>query len=968
MLLRQAFTSLVWVILFTAARAQYYDTGVDPASAKWLQVKTGRFRVVYPTSYGDEGIKFARSLEDSYRRLSEFYQGINVRIPVIIHNYTTISNGYVAWAPKRMEIFPTPEQNTIPMSNTEQLTLHEMTHVMQMKSLYKGISRLFSIPFGEQYYGILAAYLPEWFLEGDAVLMETALSESGRGRTPSFHKQLKALSLERGKMYRYDKILHGSYRDFIPNEYRYGYQMVAWANEKYGHQLWNKTIESVGKYPFSVFPVNLSLKKDALLTKEKLFRETFNSLNIKWKNEEQNNIKPAYNTINPTKKNEYINYYSPVKVGEDSIAAIKTTLYNPAEIVLINTVTGKEKRIHIPGEVNPYFLSGISGKITWVENHPDLRWENRHFSVVKIMDIRTGRVQQLSHMTRYLAAGISPDGRFVATVENNLSNENFIVILDAFNGEVVNKIQVPENIYPQRPQWSASGNEITFISLSDEGEGIIVLTLNNWQFKTLKKHGRDDLQASFLRNDSLFFISSASSVDNVWLLTPEGREIRITDSRFGMYDLHISGNYLYCTDYSAGGNNICLIRLDEIKCEYPISAGGETLFKNCSENINKKIPSTDTLEFVPKPYRKWLHPFRFHSWMPFYADIDEIQSDPSAIKPGITLLSQNLLNTVISTIGYEYSDKEHIIHTRFTLKGQIPVFESKINYGGSPDIIKPSGTTGDPSVIKPSLQVINSVSVPLSFSSGNFTHFLWTHLSASYYNRYIFIKEKNVYDYGQTEITGRVFFSNYSRSGLRNIFPRWAQIVDYSYTFFPADKDIYGTQATLRTAVYFPGPVRNHGVRLRFEADYQKPERFLLYNRAEWPRGYDEIISTDLKFISADYVMPLFYPDLIIPGLLYVKRLRTGFFYDFARATDNTYIKPSGTENVKGTETFRSFGTEVIADFFVLRIPFMISGGIQASWKNLKKEPSIKAILRMDIYGMIIGGKKFKGIFLSNRE
>ena len=36
-------------------RAQYYDTGQDPGSLKWMQIKTGRFTVIYPRTYGDAG-------------------------------------------------------------------------------------------------------------------------------------------------------------------------------------------------------------------------------------------------------------------------------------------------------------------------------------------------------------------------------------------------------------------------------------------------------------------------------------------------------------------------------------------------------------------------------------------------------------------------------------------------------------------------------------------------------------------------------------------------------------------------------------------------------------------------------------------------------------------------------------------------------------------------------------------------
>ncbi len=86
-----------------------------PSSLKWVQIKTGRFKIIYPEKYGEAGIEFARSLDDAYSRLGSLFPEKKFTIPVIIHNYTTKSNGYVAWAPRRMEIYPTPEQNTIPL-------------------------------------------------------------------------------------------------------------------------------------------------------------------------------------------------------------------------------------------------------------------------------------------------------------------------------------------------------------------------------------------------------------------------------------------------------------------------------------------------------------------------------------------------------------------------------------------------------------------------------------------------------------------------------------------------------------------------------------------------------------------------------------------------------------------------------------------------------------------------------------
>lgn len=945
---------LLLISVCQGLHAQYYDTGQDPASIKWMQIKTNRFILIYPESYGPEGLKFAKSLDDSYTKLTSLYSEKKVRIPVIIHNYTTSSNGYVAWAPKRMEIYPTPEQNGIPMDPIEQLTTHELTHVLQMVSLNQGFTRAMSILSGEQFTGLISVQLPLWFMEGDAVYAESLLSPSGRGRTPSFQKQMKAIALEKPKLYSYDKMIGGSFKSFIPDHYQYGYQMVAWSYAKYGPLLWNKALDYTAKYPFTINPVNLSLYKEAGLTKSKLYSETFDSLKTIWQREEMKINHVKYEALNPPKKKDYVNYYSPVITGRDSVIAIKTSFSSPPEFVLINPAKRSEKRIHIPGNMYPYFLSGSNGKLVWVENHPDPRWENRTYSVIKIMDIDRKITRQLSSRSRYLAASISSDGRFVAAVENTISNQNSLIIIDAFNGDVLNKIPVPGNAYPQRPQWSQSGSDISIVFLSDKGEGIMYYSLKNKNWHTLLNPGRDDLQSAFLRNDSLFFVSSSSGTDNIFVLAPDEKVYKLTNSKYGAYDPYPEAGKVVFSDYSSSGYNICEVNINEAKAYPGNNVKDPSLLINRFDTIKIKSSDHSLTEYKPAPYRKWGHVFGFHSWMPFYADIEKIQVDPSSIRPGVTLMSQNQLSTVISSIGYEYaSDKTNQLHTRVTWKGWPSVIESQLDYGGRAVVSKLRNNVSDPLTIQPGVSFVNTISLPLNFSSGRFLQYIRPSFTAKYDNEYMYIKEKTTFDYGQTIFTGRFFFYNYHKSAIRDIYPKWAQVIDLYYAFAPFDKELYGSSYALKTAFFFPGLIRNHGIRLRYEAEIQKPEKLFLYQWASYPRSYKNIISLDLKLYSVDYTMPLLYPDLNIPGVLFIPRIRTTFFYDYATGVKNQYLDLGQFHNY--TETFKSFGAELWSDFYVLRIPFMISAGVQTTWKTVNGPPVFELLFNIDVFGNRIG-------------
>jgi hypothetical protein len=952
------------ILFFTSliVSAQYYDTGQDPASLKWKQIKTGRFTVIYPEKYDSGGIVYAKTLDAAYSKLLSLFPEKKFSIPVVIHNYSIQSNGYVAWAPRRMELYPTPEQNSIPLAPEKQLAIHELAHVFQMESLNRDFSKGMSFLLGEQFIGIVSSLIPVWLLEGDAVFAESVLTGSGRGRSPSFQKQLKAMTVENNKVYKYDKILNGSYSDFVPDNYQSGYQMVTWALAKRDPQIWNKVLKYTAEQPFTLNPVNISLSRTAGLRKKTLWKETYDSLKTIWTKDVSLNNPLVYESSNPSKHGNYINYYSPVSAGADSIIAIKTSLSDPASFVLINPDKKTEKRMHVPGQVYPWYISYASGKIVWVETQPDPRWVCREYSVIKMMDIKTNIVSRLSRKSRYLAASVSPDGNKIAAVENSINNINSLVLIDVKSGAVIQSVKAPLNVYLQRPQWAEGGEEITVIFLSEAGEGIMSYKFSNQQWETLIEASMDDLQSTYLRSDSLFYISSSSGTDNIYLRTPDKRTISVTRSKYGTIDLCISGKKVLFGDYTSLGNDICSTTI--ASGETPDKVSSSSFLINRFETKPSSGIDNGSVIYNPEPYRKWQHLFRFHSWMPFYADLENVKVDPTAIRPGVSILTQNTLSTLISTIGYEYSaEKRHVLHSRITWQGWYPVFESQLNYGTIPGISKSLEQISDPSHIQPGISFSNTVYLPLRFSSGRFSEYLRPSLSVDYRNDYIYIKEYGAYDNGQTIISPRLYFANYHISAIRDIYPRWAQIVDLIYTFAPFDRKIYGSAVSLKTSFYFPGLLPNNGIKIGFEKEKQILTKYFYGSNIALPRGYKNIFPQDIQLLSVDYVLPLAYPDFNLASLLYLKRIRTGLFYDYASGPGNSFYvsSPNGLVplyNNSNIESFKSFGFELLADFHLLRIPFMISGGIQSAWKNINQSPSIELLFNVDLYGFTIGKRR----------
>jgi len=100
-------------------------------------------------------------------------------LKILIHNHTAVPNGFVTLAPARMEWYSTPPQDMYGQDWFEQLAIHEGRHWAQINRLQVGKVRLFRYVFGEIGWSVGVAQAHPWFLEGDAVVTETALPRVG---------------------------------------------------------------------------------------------------------------------------------------------------------------------------------------------------------------------------------------------------------------------------------------------------------------------------------------------------------------------------------------------------------------------------------------------------------------------------------------------------------------------------------------------------------------------------------------------------------------------------------------------------------------------------------------------------------------------------------------------------------------------------------------------------------------------
>jgi hypothetical protein len=54
-------------------------------------------------------------------------------------------------------------------------------------------------------------------------------------------------------------------------------------------------------------------------------------------------------------------------------------------------------------------------------------------------------------------------------------------------------------------------------------------------------------------------------------------------------------------------------------------------------------------------------------------------------------------------------------------------------------------------------------------------------------------------------------------------------------------------------------------------------------------------------------------------------------------------------------EDFKSYGVQLLSDFYFLRIPYMISAGVETTFRSFDQLPYFRLLFNIDIYGMSIG-------------
>ncbi len=978
-----------------SASAQYYKMGNDPIGQKWSSIKSENYNLIYPREQDSLARLYLWHLETKRESVLSPLHISPRRIPVIMHGHTTMSNGVVTWAPRRTEFITTPDAySSEPSDWMSHVVTHEMRHIGQVEHFTKGIYKVFYYPLGEQVTGLgLLLMASKINMEGDAVIAETELSNTGRGRNADFQKLMRTLYINE-EFRSFDRLRFGSKKDYSPNIYEFGYNYLGYARIKSGRY---DIIGDIFRYPVKYWwhiPILAgpeSYIPGLMESRVKLFKESQFALSKMWKADDQSRgvFTNSTNLKRKIERHQYAEYSSPIYIDVQlskhygKTLAIKWGMNSAHKLVEIGP-NGAEKYLRQFNQVSSRLVYNGKDMIYWTETVTADAATLRDWSVVYSYNILTGRTRKISSKTRYFNPAPSKDGSRLAVAEYPFEGSTFLVELDAAEGTVLSRTEAP--LKGQIRESVYIGEDIYASVVQPKGIGLYKLCNGTWT-EVVKPQSQSIINLRAINGD-LYFTSDLDGVNNIYTYNLSSEKLtRITNSRYGADYPYIdpaTGN-LYYSQYGLLGYAPVVTEPEErdstVKSfdkpyKFPVAEAlaaqireqGVTAPEGLTPGIDS-INTFDTSKFPSKKYNKLAHSFKVHSWFPFHVDVAGIMTFSfehitHVASLGATVLSQNLLGTTVSSISYgwvkdTYTDKMfHSGHIKLNTRivGNLDL-ELRFDVNNRDALL----TVADPADIDrfddptikvndrvyerlntPLIQTSALLSYPLNFNSDGWYRSFTPYVSYTFKNdKYMEVLPENAND-PNTEYNVNLHYTHDLKYGFvygqviptatSQIFPRWGFGLTTLGSNMLETGDLFGTLMFLHGYVYFPGLSHTQGLKITLTYQEQFMEGKTYYRAyADLPRGYTHRPDGGVYFPMQRYAMVT--ADYAIP--MYPGEFSIGPLFYFQRLQLIPFcdfardFTPGGN-----TRNYLSWGADFLVDFRILRFDIPISLGVRYSHTN----------------------------------
>ncbi len=916
--------------------AQYPAFDQEPAYQKWSQINTPRVRVIYPEGIDSLAIGLVKQMDLQYSKVSGSLSSYPKKISIVLRSKTSIPNGFVTLAPRRSELFTMPPQDYNFVGTNEWLELlavHEYRHVVQFEKSNTGFNKLLSALFGQEALaGMSFIAVPQWFWEGDAVVTETALTQSGRGRIPEFNMAFRANLLERGP-FSYSKQYLRSFKDFVPDHYVTGYYMVANLRRKYDSNPWDAIVHDAFSRPYRPFAFSRSIKKQTGKNVRATYESMTSEMDSLWSQAFQARQITKTDHLTDPERGTYTNFLYPQVLPNGDVLALKEGLGDALQLVRIKP-GGTHKTEVVTGLLaNSGMLSAADDRVVWVEYRPDPRWGARTSNMVKIYDLRTRTLRTVVKKSRYSAAALSPDGTKIATIKTTEANQYMLTVLDAASGDEIVQFENPDNEFFSMPRWSDDGATILAIRQSEAGKSIVEASLENQTVQELFPPSNNNYGHPVRIKHYVLYNLARNGIDEVFAFDLNlNRHYQITSSKFGAFNPsgNTAGDTIYYNDYQVNGMEIAKIPLQPETWK-PVSltdadSAADHLIKPIIEQENqidgRVFEAPEKLEV--ERYHPAKNLVNIHSWGVLLTESDNFIA--------LGLRSRDILSTTIFSAGYAHNPFENAGHVygRMSYQGFFPIIDLEARSGNRrvEERFRQDGTITEQKIEWNETHASLGLRVPLNLTRSKYfksltfgSNYEYTHVDNYNFNLRKVDQQANG---SLHSFQYAVQFSRMLRTSKRDIHSRWGQYIDVRYKHTPLRGDYEGEIFHAQTILYNPGLFKHHAFYLK--GSFQKQDvsdNYRFGSSMIYPRGHSYLSLENMYVASANYSLPLFYPDWTLGPFFYFQRIKGNAFYDVGWGSNPDFREP---------RIFESLGVELSVDFNFMRFLPLLNLGIRYTY------------------------------------
>jgi hypothetical protein len=566
-----------------------------------------------------------------------------------------------------------------------------------------------------------------------------------------------------------------------------------------------------------------------------------------------------------------------------------------------------------------------------------MRWQTVSYTDVVLFNPELGIVNRKSFKRKLYAPVAKADGTAFAAIEYDPDGKAFISII-AESSE--NKITVPEAIEPATPTWTDDEKALIFIAIDASGKRFMKLSIIDSTFSDVGHPGYTEISDPQIADGWLYFTGTTGGKSQVCRMNLKINKIEtLTESAYGARRPNINQQSVIYSDYTANGYRIAQKSLDNLSIK-PYLATPPEAWIRASKIADPEIPSLELSladsGFTTERYHKGLHLFNFHSWAPLFVDVSG-----ETARPGVSLMSQNLLSTMFLTAGYDYDLNEQTgkFRTKIIYKGWFPEVSAEISTGNRAASQNLNGVAQRFTWQETNTDL--SIGQSLDFSRGHFNRGIFG--EATYTNSKISHNPDTPENYIRGTLSAlsyRLFAYTYARQAYRDLAPRLGINADFRFRHAPFGSLDAGNIFALQTQAFLPGLLANHSLGLYVGYQRSHPEKYRFQNLIGSSRGY-HILAPGNEMISLkiNYKLPLWYPDFHLGGLIYLKRIRANIFQDYTQISVNVL-----------KQNYPSTGLDILTDVHLLGLSMPVSAGLRGTYLHNKKNTVFEFLFSINFY------------------